>query len=119
MGMSRYRFVPLCLFSTRLKQNFVRCCFPRACVRVAGTHGDVLNRHTACVLGSTHGLFPRFLFSVPQHTDKIGMDGRNGTNECRFLASPNHIANFFARQSFFLLDISRTNIGEGRARDGG
>ena len=41
--------VSLCLFSTRLKQNFVRCCFPRACVRVAGTHSDVLNRHTgAC-----------------------------------------------------------------------
>ena len=112
MGMSRYRFVPLCLFSTRLKQNFVCCCFPRACVRVADTHGDVLNRHTA--LGSTRGLFSRFLFSVPQHTGKIGMDGRNGTNECRFFVSTNHFANFSASQWIFLLDMSRTNIGEGR-----
>ena len=34
-------------------------------------------------------------------SDKIGMHGKNETNENRFPESPNHFANFFASQSIF------------------
>ena len=56
---------------------------------------------------------------INDKNDKIGMDGRNGTNEYRFPELPNHFGNFFASQSIFSLDISRTDISECRSRDGG
>ena len=41
--------------------------------------------------------------------DKIGMDGRNGTNVYRFLEPPSHYASFFASQSMaFLLLRAQT-----------
>ena len=49
---------------------------------------------------------------------KICMDGRNGTNECRFLELPKSLCQFICQSVIFLLDITRTDTSECRARDG-
>ena len=51
-------------------------------------------------------------------SDKIGTDLRNGTNEHRPLESLFLLAFFFCQSVVFLLDISRTDTSECRARDG-
>ena len=50
--------------------------------------------------------------------DKIGMDGRNGTNEYRFPESPNHFATFLCQSVDFFVGHFAYSFSECRASDG-
>ena len=59
-----------------------------------------------------HGGIPPKLEERHQWQERQdGMDGTNGTNEYRFLESPNHFANFFASHPFFVWTFRVQTLG--------